>query len=207
MAHPGFHSFVSVIMISITINGIKCCSISCPDGTIPCGGYDSLCNGFIGCMASEECQAITDPQSNTGMALRKIGETCGPAPWNGPYQGKCGKGLYCDHTPLSRDGAAICRSKGCPNTCKCEAGATWDGGKELNNQGYCEYHCSKWGYCGNGTKYSDGTDCTGCKNQGCVKQGEYCSQDSDCCDFSAWCDEKCLDNQCKATSCGQGNRG
>ena len=54
----------------------------------------------------------------------------------------------------------------CPTDCKCEAGATWDGGKAPNNQGYCEHYCSKWGYCGNGTKYSNGTDCTGCKIHG-----------------------------------------
>ena len=53
----------------------------------------------------------------------------------------------------------------CPEACKCKTGGANDGGKEVNDQGYCEHHCSKWGHCGNSVHYLDNlaTNCTGCK--------------------------------------------
>ena len=42
----------------------------------------------------------------------------------------------------------------CPVECStCKEGAAWDGGKSLSSAGYCEYYCSKWGFCGEGEKY------------------------------------------------------
>ena len=54
----------------------------------------------------------------------------------------------------------------CSTTCKDRA--TWDGGKVVSNNGYCEYYCSKWGYCGDGEKYQidPSAICHGCGSEG-----------------------------------------
>ena len=57
----------------------------------------------------------------------------------------------------------------CPERCStCKDGATWDGGKVVNNNGYCEHYCSKWGYCGDGEKYKidPSAICYGCVSEG-----------------------------------------
>ena len=36
----------------------------------------------------------------------------------------------------------------CPESCKCQKGDSTDGGKEVDAEGYCNYFCSKGGYCG-----------------------------------------------------------
>ena len=51
---------------------------------------------------------------------------------------------------------------GCPENCKCKTGGSGDGGKAVNDQGYCIYHCSDKRYCGDGSAYLTGTDCRGC---------------------------------------------
>ena len=53
----------------------------------------------------------------------------------------------------------------CPEickTCKVVIGVS-DEGKYVTTEGICEYFCSIWGYCGNGTGYESGDDCSSCK--------------------------------------------
>ena len=51
----------------------------------------------------------------------------------------------------------------CPAECKCKSGSG-DGSKVVGSNGYCNYHCSKGGYCGDAKNYKDGNaiDCTKC---------------------------------------------
>ena len=48
--------------------------------------------------------------------------------------------------------------------CKCTSSAMWDGGKEVDEHGYCNYYCNEWQFCGDGENYQKGNfiDCTGC---------------------------------------------
>merc|ERR1712179_141221 len=76
------------------------------------------------------------------------------------YNSKCcgGKNKYCDNRP--------CVTAGTQQECKCIRGASSNGGKELNTDGYCEFYCSKpysgKRYCGTGKDYRTGDfiDCT-----------------------------------------------
>ena len=53
----------------------------------------------------------------------------------------------------------------CPQRCKsCRTGRSSDGGMAVNSDGVCEYFCSIHAYCGNGTFYNTGDDCSGCKS-------------------------------------------
>ena len=55
----------------------------------------------------------------------------------------------------------------CPARCKsCKGGGSNDGGMPVNSDGVCEYFCSKYGYCGNTTKYKTGVDCSECRGSG-----------------------------------------
>ena len=54
----------------------------------------------------------------------------------------------------------------CGPHCKCKPGSVIDGGKEVNEHGYCEFYCSTYGHCGDGTQFKTGTDCTACKMSG-----------------------------------------
>ena len=67
----------------------------------------------------------------------------------------------------------------CPEACRCDVGNPLDGGRLLNNKGYCEHYCSipfrndinqigqpTFGtrHCGDGKEYQKGDfiDCSGC---------------------------------------------
>ena len=56
----------------------------------------------------------------------------------------------------------------CPGTCYyCRSGSAGDGGKDISDEGVCEYYCSKSRYCGNGywyKYYPESADCTKCKS-------------------------------------------
>ena len=58
----------------------------------------------------------------------------------------------------------------CPEECRCTSGGADDGGKDVNDAGYCNHFCSKWGYCGEGVEYEkgDSIDCTGCSSGNCL---------------------------------------
>ena len=50
------HSVMVVLLSILLFDKAKSCSIICPDGETPCGNYDSVCQGFVGCAAPGECQ-------------------------------------------------------------------------------------------------------------------------------------------------------
>merc|ERR1712018_7693 len=66
----------------------------------------------------------------------------------------------------------------CPSSCRCESGASWDGGQNVDASGFCSAYCSKWGYCGSGEKYTKegSTYCGFCAYSNVVlkKEGEIC---------------------------------
>ena len=52
----------------------------------------------------------------------------------------------------------------CDENCKCQTGGSYDGGVAVNKDGYCEFHCSSSGYCGDSNSYKTlgSRDCTAC---------------------------------------------
>ena len=56
----------AILVLSVLFYHAKACSIECPDNERPCGNYDELCQGFVGCSLPEEC--ICD-RSETGLYL------------------------------------------------------------------------------------------------------------------------------------------
>ena len=78
----------------------------------------------------------------------------------------CNKPIRIIYITNSLFGILFTLESSCPEKCRCTSGAASDGGKEVNGAGYCNYHCSKWGYCGEGEEYQDGDyiDCTGCSS-------------------------------------------
>ena len=62
------------------------------------------------------------------------------------------------------------------SNCRCKSGGKWDGGIDINSDGYCTAYCSTKGYCGSTLKYakSPSTDCYDCcMTIGCLFGGEY----------------------------------
>ena len=53
----------AILVLSVLFYHAKACSIECPENERPCGNYDELCRGFVGCSLPEEC--ICD-RSETG---------------------------------------------------------------------------------------------------------------------------------------------
>ena len=55
------------------------------------------------------------------------------------------------------------------SNCRCKSGGKWDGGIDINSDGYCTAYCSTKGYCGSTPKYATSpyTNCYDCA------RGEY----------------------------------
>ena len=49
----------------------------------------------------------------------------------------------------------------CPNICNCNPGKH-PMGKELDENGNCNFFCSSWNECGDSPKHRAGQDCTSC---------------------------------------------
>ena len=77
----------AILVLSVLFYHAEACSIECPDNERPCGNYDELCQGFVGCSLPEEC--ICD-RSETG-------------PYLGPYDDHNDHPIYDDPKPDPKD--------------------------------------------------------------------------------------------------------
>jgi len=86
-----------VVLLSILLfDKAKSCSIICPDGETPCGNYDSVCQGFVGCAAPGECQCKLEGGEQVCTIGLAAGKSCGCDMTGACIEKSCKQGLECE---------------------------------------------------------------------------------------------------------------
>merc|ERR1712024_287863 len=90
------HSIMVVLLSLLLFEKDKSCSVMCPTGETPCGNYDSVCTGLVGCAGPGECLCKMVEEKEVCTIGLPAGRNCGCDMTNTCIEKSCHQGLECE---------------------------------------------------------------------------------------------------------------